>query len=187
MIAVICRLILKGLYTSKGFWDSYTTIRISSNKNRLDPLFSLSLFHQSTSTCFGHICSLSSGGMLHIYNNWYMLYFSDDCLLARLQICLKHVEVDWRNKLRINNISSWFLLHRYSEMHGEQNIKFRSLQLLTNKCTYITFTYNTLKHLKPLQYISIFSDHHQGVSSFLAKVITYSRCSSFFVAAYNVV
>jgi len=36
-----------------------------------------------------------------------------------------------------------------------------------------------LKHLKPLRHISIFSDHHQGFSSFLAKVITYSRCSSF--------
>jgi hypothetical protein len=27
------------------------------------------------------------------------------------QIYLKHVEVDWRNKLRINNASSWFSLH----------------------------------------------------------------------------
>jgi len=36
-----------------------------------------------------------------------------------------------------------------------------------------------LKHLKPLRRVSIFSDHHQGISSFLAKVITYSRFSSF--------
>jgi len=47
-----------------------------------------------------------------------------------------------------------------------------------------------LKHLKPLRHFSIFSDHHQGVSSFLAKVITYSRFSSFckqgVVAAYHV-
>ena len=34
-----------------------------------------------------------------------------------------------------------------------------------------------LKHLKPLRHVSIFSDH-QGVSLFLAKVITYSRFSS---------
>ena len=79
-----------------------------------------------------------------------MLCFSVDCLLARLrwnsgasqpgqqllyihsippdnglQICPKHVEVDWQNKLRINSGSSWFLLHRYIEMHGQQNIKFR--------------------------------------------------------------
>jgi hypothetical protein len=35
------------------------------NKNQLDALFILSLFRQSTSTCFGHICSPSSGGMLY--------------------------------------------------------------------------------------------------------------------------
>jgi len=29
-----------------------------------------------------------------------------------LQIRQKHVQVDWRNKLRINGASSWFLLHR---------------------------------------------------------------------------
>ena len=42
-----------------------------------------------------------------------------------LQICPKHVEVGWRNKLRINSASSWLLLHRCIEMHGQQNIKFR--------------------------------------------------------------
>jgi len=31
-----------------------------------------------------------------------------------LQICPKHVEVDWRNELRINNASGWFSLHGYS-------------------------------------------------------------------------
>jgi len=51
------------------------------NKNELDALFILSLFRQLTSTCFGHICSPSSGGILCIYNNWYMLCFIDDCLL----------------------------------------------------------------------------------------------------------
>jgi hypothetical protein len=53
------------------------------NKNQLDALFILILFHQSTSACFWHICSPSSG-------------------------CLKHVEVEWQNKLRINSASSWF-------------------------------------------------------------------------------
>jgi hypothetical protein len=42
-----------------------------------------------------------------------------------LQMCMKRVEVDWRNKLRINCASNWFLLHRYVEMHGQQNIKFK--------------------------------------------------------------
>jgi hypothetical protein len=36
-----------------------------------------------------------------------------------LQICPKHVGVDWRNKLRINSASSWFLLLRYIEMHSK--------------------------------------------------------------------
>ena len=37
------------------------------NKNQLEALFILSLFRQSTSTCFGRICSQSSGGILYIY------------------------------------------------------------------------------------------------------------------------
>jgi len=64
------------------------------NKNQLDTLFILSVFCQSTSTCFGHICGP------------------------------KHVEVDWQNTLRINSASSWFLLHRCIEMQGQQKIKF---------------------------------------------------------------
>jgi hypothetical protein len=43
------------------------------NKNQLDALFILSLFRQSASTCFGHICRPSSGSILYIYNNWYVL------------------------------------------------------------------------------------------------------------------
>jgi len=69
------------------------------------------------------------------------------------------------------------ICHAATGMFSSTNVK--SLQLLTNKCTYITFTYNTLKCLKLLQHVLNFSDHHQGVSSFLAKVITYSRFSSF--------
>ena len=38
-----------------------------------------------------------------------------------LQICQKHVEADWWNKLRINSASSWFLLHRCIKMHSQQN------------------------------------------------------------------
>ena len=114
------------------------------NKIQLDTLFILSLFRQSTSTCFGHICRPSSGGILYIYNNWYVLCFLVNCLLQLksttrtncfvytvysippddgLKICPKHVEVDWRNKLRINSVSSWFSLHGCIETHGQQNIK----------------------------------------------------------------
>jgi hypothetical protein len=62
------------------------------NKNQLDELFILSLFRQSTSACFGHIFIPSSGGILYIYNNWYVLCFSVDCLLAGLG----WNSVDWR-------------------------------------------------------------------------------------------
>jgi hypothetical protein len=37
------------------------------NENKLVALFILSLFRQSTSTCFGRICRPSSGGVLYIY------------------------------------------------------------------------------------------------------------------------
>ena len=52
------------------------------NKNQLDALFILRLFHQSTCICFGHICSPSSGDTPYMYNNWYVLCFLVDCLLA---------------------------------------------------------------------------------------------------------
>ena len=52
------------------------------NENQLDSLFTLSLFRHSTSTYFGYICSSSSGGILYIYNNCYVLCFLVDCLLA---------------------------------------------------------------------------------------------------------
>ena len=56
--------------------------KLLCNGNQLDALFILSLFRQSTSTCFGHICSPSSGGTLYVYSNWYVLCFLVACLLA---------------------------------------------------------------------------------------------------------
>jgi len=62
------------------FWSCNVRKHVSAvrtycicDKNQLDALYILSLFRQSTSTCFGNICSLSSGGILYIYNNWYGL------------------------------------------------------------------------------------------------------------------
>jgi hypothetical protein len=106
--------------------------------------------------------------MLCIYN-WYMLYCSVDRLLAELrwptdsqlkkntsqllniysippddglQICLKHVEVDWRNKLRIISASSWFSLHGSIKMHDQQNIKFSTvLHTCSNSNTMKCVTY----------------------------------------------
>ena len=118
------------------------------NKNQTGSLFILILFRQSTSTRFWHICSSSSGGIMYLRNNWYVLCYLADCLLAGpadihstkkpntyqllyiysilpddgLQICPKRVEVNWRNKLRINSTSSLFLLHRCIERHGQYNV-----------------------------------------------------------------
>jgi len=140
------------------------------NENQLNALFIFSLFRQSTSTCFGHICSPPSRGILYIYNNWHLLCWKEVCLklLKRiyiyiyiyiyhhnfkqppfqhkykllymysippddgLQIWPKHVEVDWRNKLRINTNSTLSLvsLHICIEMHGQQNIKCISIFFL---------------------------------------------------------
>jgi len=54
------------------------------NEHQFDDLFILSLFRPSTSTCFVHISSPSSAGILYIYN-WYVLCFLVDCLLAGQQ------------------------------------------------------------------------------------------------------
>jgi len=129
------------------------------NEDWLDELFILSLFHQSTSTCFGRICSPSSGGILYIYN-WYVLCFSFDNLLAGLgwnwcllmmgYKCAWNVEVDWQNKLRINSASSWFLLHRYIEMHSQQNIKFEISTFKPTVC-YFRFIFIITLIITPLK------------------------------------
>ena len=59
-------------------------------------------------------------------NTYLLLYIYSIPPDDGLQIRPKHVEVDWRNKLRINNASSWFLLHSYIAMHGQQNVKKNS-------------------------------------------------------------
>ena len=89
------------------------------NKKQLAALFILNIFHQSTSTCFRHICSPSSGGISstptwptdsQLKSTTHTICISPD---DGLQICPKHVEVDWRNKLRINGASSWSSSHGY--------------------------------------------------------------------------
>ena len=57
-------------------------------------------------------------------HNTYQLYIYSMPPDDGLQTCPKYVEVDWRNKLRINCAPSWFSLHGCIEMlHGQQNIK----------------------------------------------------------------
>ena len=52
------------------------------NKNELEALFMLSLFRQSTSISFGHICSPSSGGIYIYTTTGTCLCFLVDCLFA---------------------------------------------------------------------------------------------------------
>jgi hypothetical protein len=72
--------------------------------------------------CTFHLtaCGTDSQNEKH---NTYQLYIYSKPPDDGLQICPKHVEVVWRNKLRINSASSGFLLHRCIETHGQQNIK----------------------------------------------------------------
>jgi len=71
-----------------------TQASILCNKNQLEALLILSLFRQSTSTCFGHIYSPLSEGILFIYNNWYVLCLLDDSHLkstTRTNCCIYKV------------------------------------------------------------------------------------------------
>jgi hypothetical protein len=46
------------------------------------------------------------------YNTYQLLYIYSVYLWMMGNTCPKHVEVEWRNKLRINSASSWFSLQR---------------------------------------------------------------------------
>jgi len=47
------------------------------------------------------------------HNMYQLLYLYSIPPDDGLKICPKHVEVDWRNKLRINSASGWFILHKF--------------------------------------------------------------------------
>ena len=57
------------------------------------------------------------------HNKYHLLYTHSIPPDDGLKMCPKHVEFYWRNKLRINIASSWFLLHRSNGMQSQQNIK----------------------------------------------------------------
>ena len=63
-------------------------------------------------------------------HNTYQLYIYSIPPDDGLPICLKYIEVDWRNKLRIKNASGWFSFHGYIEMYGQQSIKIETECLL---------------------------------------------------------
>jgi len=68
------------------------------------------------------------------------------------------------------------LQNRISSLHRT----FRKITSTINQQMHLyNFHLKHFKVLKPLRHISIFLDHHQGVSLSLAKFITYSRFTSF--------
>jgi hypothetical protein len=67
------------------------------NENQLDALFIFSLFRQSTSTCFGHICSPSSGGILYID-----IFVNCNCVDTRWQQYSTHLHTQNTQNNTIN-------------------------------------------------------------------------------------
>jgi hypothetical protein len=62
-------------------------------------------------------------------NTYQLLYIYNIPPDDGLQICLKHVEVDWRNRLRINSASSWFSLHELPWFE----LPFKSFRLINRR------------------------------------------------------
>jgi len=81
-----------------------------------------------------------------MYNNWYVLCFFGWLSVSRVGM-----------ELRINSASSSFLLRRYIEMHGQQNIKFSKVLVLLIEIT-VRSTTRVLVLLKVARYSQIGED-----------------------------
>ena len=78
-------------------------------------------------------CRMANRQSTKKHNMYQLLYTYSIPPDDGLQICLKHVEVDWQNKLRINNASSWFSLHggaSYSPPDVIQVVKLSRIRLV---------------------------------------------------------
>jgi len=85
------------------------------------------------------VCCPDNRQSTKMHKKYQLLYIYSISPDDVLQIWPKHVEVDWRSKLRINNVSSWFSLHGCIEMHGQQNIQCNGI------CTSVVLL-NTQQH-----------------------------------------
>jgi hypothetical protein len=85
--------------------------------------------------------SLSNFKLLYLqYNTYQLLYIYSECHLMMGNIGPKHVEVEWRNKLRINSASSWFSLQRLSRWTASKAKHFHvngKISLNTNTLPFI--------------------------------------------------
>ena len=129
------------------------------------------------------------------HNKYQLLYIYSIPPDDGLQICPKHVEVDWRSKLRINSASSWFLLHRYMEMNGQQNIK-SSWRLVLKYFFYAFVKWNAELTWVLRRNCKTFSRHLYAylflwpckirISIFLIKNLLYILTSYTFIIYYSV-
>ena len=78
----------------------------------------------------GNLNFLEPSGPLQACNGTALpLPYRDDSPDDEQQACSKHVEAYYRSKLIENSASCWFILYGYITMHGQQNIKFRLLDV----------------------------------------------------------
>jgi len=120
------------LMTNLYFMFCWPCILIYSFKNK-STWCTIYLKHISsnTSTCFRHIYSPSSGGTPYGYNNWYLFFFLDVCLLYPYGCTSWRWAVDtpetcrgvWRNVLEINCASSWFFF-KWPVYTEEQRLQY---------------------------------------------------------------
>jgi len=122
--------------------------------NQLDAqhfCFTISLFHAST--CFEHMC-LSSGGRLVRETAMYKCDDTRDCVMQFWppddeHTCSKHVEA-WNKtycktkSLCIKLVNYWY---KYTEVHGQQNVKIYDDVCCNISKNFRIFCQGTLFHL----------------------------------------
>jgi hypothetical protein len=89
------------------------------NESQIDALFNFSLFPFQTGK-----------QSTRKYNTYKLLYIYNIPPDDGLQICPKHVEVEWRNKLRINNASIWLSLQGFFTKMQRHRSDFLLIQTL---------------------------------------------------------
>ena len=112
-------------------------------------MHNLFLAYLSISTCFGQVWAHHQEKQLCLCDTCYLLFCVDDCLHTRqLSTQNNKYQVSQNtvvspddgpivarnmyrsiNILRINCALTWFYLLHYTEMHGQQNIKFSNMSL----------------------------------------------------------
>jgi hypothetical protein len=91
--------------------------------------------YTTTGTWLLTVCWPANRQATKKHNTYQLLYICSISPDDGLQICPKHVEVDWQNKLRINSAESWFLLHRIIQTFVSCATRLSSFLPLWPMCT----------------------------------------------------